>query len=389
MTFGVLTLIVCAGLAGPLLSGMTRLAVPLVVGEIAAGVVIGRTGFHLLDLADPTLTFLSQVGFAMLMFVVGTHLPLRDPRLRGATARGLVASALSFAVAAPVGFAIAAVSDIPHPAIFLLLAATSSAAVVMPIVGERKLGGNAILTVTAWVAITDVVTVVALPLALAPSRAARIVVGGVAVAAAAVALWAFAKRTRPQPWVHALRKQSKRHRWALDLRISLVALFGLATLASRFGTSVLVAGFTAGAVVALSGGPKRLTQQLLGVAEGIFVPLFFVTLGARLDFRALAGSRSDVLLAAGLAASVVACHVAVAMITRLPAAAGLLASAQLGVPSAVVSLGLSSDLLTPGHGAAIIAAAVVTLAAAAAGAGRLSRMAETTVATAPAPPTAT
>ena len=36
MTFGILTLIVVCGLAGPLLSGVTRLAVPVVVGEIAA-----------------------------------------------------------------------------------------------------------------------------------------------------------------------------------------------------------------------------------------------------------------------------------------------------------------------------------------------------------------
>jgi hypothetical protein len=42
-----------------------------------------------------------------------------------------------------------------------------------------------------------------------------------------------------------------------------------------------------GPVVAAIGGPKRLSTQVRGVAEGFFVPLFFVVLGARLDVSAL------------------------------------------------------------------------------------------------------
>src|SRR6185437_6275897 len=125
VTFGVLTLIAGCGLAGPLLSAATRLAVPVVVGEIIAGLVIGRTGFGLLDLTDPTLIFLSAVGFAMLMFVVGTRLPLRDARLRRALGRAVVATVVSFAVAAPVGWLIAGASGIHHPALFGLLLAAS------------------------------------------------------------------------------------------------------------------------------------------------------------------------------------------------------------------------------------------------------------------------
>ncbi len=50
-----------------------------------------------------------------------------------------------------------------------------------------------------------------------------------------------------------------------------------------------------GLVVAAIGGPKRLSTQVRGVAEGFFVPLFFVVLGARLDFSALL-DHSDLLL---------------------------------------------------------------------------------------------
>src|SRR5690242_10902225 len=96
MTFGTLTLIVVAGLAGPALAGLRGRAVPAVVGEIVAGVVIGASGFGWIDATDPVLEFLAAVGFAMLMFVVGTRLPLRDPNLRAALGRAFAATVFAF-----------------------------------------------------------------------------------------------------------------------------------------------------------------------------------------------------------------------------------------------------------------------------------------------------
>ncbi len=375
MTFGVLTLIAGCGLAGPLLSSATRLALPVVVGEIIAGMVIGRTGFAWLDLADPTLIFLSAVGFAMLMFVVGTRLPLRDARLRQVLGRAVAATVLSFAVAAGVGWLIAWASGIDHPAIFLLLLAASSAAIVMPVLQERGLTSGPMLEVTAWVALVDVATIIAVPLALTPGRAVRIVAGGAVVIAAAIAIHLVVQAARDNAAVAAVRRSSRERRWAFDLRLSLFALFGLAALAERFGTSILVAGFAAGLVVAWAGEPERLSGQLLGIAEGFFVPLFFVTLGAQLNFRSLGSSHRDAALAAGLAGSIIACHLLVAVVMRMPWPSGLLASAQLGLPAAVVSLGLAGHLISAGQAAAIVLAALISLGACSLGAALLARRA--------------
>jgi len=372
MTFGVLTLIVACGLAGPLLAGATRLAVPIVVGEIAAGVVIGRTGFGEINTGDPTVVFLADAGFAMLMFVVGTRLPLRDPGLRRALRGAAIATVLSFAIAAPAGWVLADATPIKHPAVFVLLLAASSSAVVMPILHERWLTGGEVLLAIAWIALVDIATIVALPLALEPSRALRIAVGGVAVSAAAIGIFVVLRAIRRHPVVRTLRDDSRNREWALDLRLSLLALFGLSALATWFGTSVLIAGFAAGMVIALAGEPRRLAQQLLGIAEGFFVPFFFVSLGARLNFRSLASSRSDVILALVLVVMIIACHVATALAMRMPWPAGLLASAQLGLPAGVVALGLTEGVITPGQGAAIVAAAVVTLGVVSIGAAMLA-----------------
>jgi Kef-type K+ transport system membrane component KefB len=148
-------------------------------------------------------------------------------------------------------------------------------------------------------------------------------------------------------------------------------LFALAAIAVQQHTSVLIAGFAAGAVLALLGEPRRLSWQLIGLGEGFLIPLFFVTLGAKLDLHALVTTPADLLLAAALSVGAVAVHVLAARLLRLPVGTGLLATAQLGVPSAVATLGLATGLLQPGQAAAVLAAVLASLAACAAGASIL------------------
>jgi Kef-type K+ transport system membrane component KefB len=380
VTFGILTLIVAAGLVGPLLSSATRLAVPVVVGEIAAGIVIGQTGLREVRPNDPTLEFLSAVGFAMLMFIVGTRLPLRDRGLRQAIGVGTVATALSFAIAVPIAWVIADVSGIDEIGMFIVLLATSSAAVVMPIASERGLVAGSVLPVLSWITLTDIVSIVALPLALEPDGALRAALGALVVTAVAALAFVGLRVFRLSRTGKALRAGSKARGWALDLRLSLFVLFGLSALAVKVSTSVLVAGFAAGIAVALAGEPKRLARQLVGLAEGFFVPLFFVTLGARLDVRALATSSSDLALAGMLVAGIVIAHVAVARVVKMPLGAGLLATAQLGLPAGVVTLGLANGVLDAAQAAAIVLAALVSLVISSAGAALLARRAQSSIA---------
>lgn len=164
--------------------------------------------------------------------------------------------------------------------------------------------------------------------------------------------------------------------WALDLRLSLAVLFGLAWIAQQHGTSVLLGGFAMGLVVAGVGGPKRLSTQVRGVAEGFFVPLFFVVLGARLDVSALVGDPDLLLVAGSLILLNLVTHAVAALVTRQPPSAGLIATAQLGVPAAVVQIGLQEHVITPALGAAVTTAVLTTLPLCALGTARLARRTE-------------
>ena len=376
MNFGVLALIVLAGLAGPLLGAGRSVFVPLVIGEILGGVVIGRTGLDAVDTTDPTVLFLSDLGFAMLMFTVGAHVPLRDRRLPASLRSGGVAAGVVLLLAPLGGLAAASFAGTGDAALYAVIIGSGSVAAVLPMITEARLTGVQALTVIGQVTIADVLTILAIPLVLQPGRVAHTAQGGAFVAAGAVVVYFVARWAYRQAWTARLRKRSKKRRWALDLRLSLLVLFTLSWIAQKSGTSILIAGFSTGLLVAAVGGPKRLFTQVRGLADGFFVPLFFVVLGARLDVSALVDHPELLLVTGSLIALNVVVHAVAALATRQPPSAGLVATAQLGVPAAVVQIGLQEHVISPGLGAAITAAALATLGLCALGTDLLARRAE-------------
>lgn len=97
MTFAQLAIVCAVALLGPLLAVQRLAHVPVVIGELLVGVALGATGFGVLDSTNATFGFLAQVGFALVMFVAGSQVPIRDPALREGALRG-VARAVGIAV---------------------------------------------------------------------------------------------------------------------------------------------------------------------------------------------------------------------------------------------------------------------------------------------------
>ncbi|MEA2618301.1 MAG: hypothetical protein QOE72_4084 [Chloroflexota bacterium] len=370
-----LTILVLAGLAGPLLAGGRRGLVPVVVGELAAGAVLGHTGLGLVDPTAPPLPVFRAIGFAMLMLTAGTHVDIGSPAIRRGFVRGLAAFAVVAATAVPAGLLVDHVVGVGHAALLAVLIAGSSAAVAFPIIEERGLQGDSVAVLIAWVAIADSVTVVVMPLTLSGSAGlGEALAGDAAIVAIGAALLLLVPRLRRDAGGPLFTESRSRH-WALQLRLSVLLLVGLSAIAERTGASALVAGFLAGMILVQLREPDRLSLQLAGLGNGFFVPMFFVLLGAELDLRAMLHSPSRLALAAALALAAVVTHLAGALAAgrRDRVATGLAASAQLGMPAAAASLGLSSHLLSPADAAALVAAGCLTLVPATAGALLLAR----------------
>jgi Kef-type K+ transport system membrane component KefB len=366
--FGQLALLVTAALLGPLLAAGRRPLVPVLVGELAAGALLGRTGFRLLDPAVQPLPAFYAIGFAMLMLSVGIHVDLSSAQLRESLSRAGLAVLISLMAGLLLGQVISVALGIDHALLLGILLAGSSAAAIFPCIEERALGGSGIAFLTAWVVLADGFTVLLMPLTLVgPGHLLLALVGdALIIAAGAAILWLALRAIRHEAVSAAMRegfRQSRQRGWALQLRLSILVLLVLAAIAEGTGASLLVAGFVAGIVLAQLRQPERLVLQLSGLANGFFVPAFFVLLGATLDLRQLVSNPVAIALGVMLALGSVTVHLLAATLTgrHRRFTIGLLASAQLGLPAAAAALGISSHALSPALAAALVFGGCLTL----------------------------
>jgi Kef-type K+ transport system membrane component KefB len=363
MDFATLALIAVVAVVGPVLALPRRWHLPVVLGELVAGVALGPTGFSRLHADNATFRFLADIGFALVMFVAGSHIEVRDPRLRAGFKVGVLRTMGVGVAAVALGVAVAKGFHTGHAALYAVLMTSSSAALILPIVDSLDLGGDAIVQVLPQIAIADAGCIVALPLAIDPTHSARAALGALAVICAAAVVYlmlSYLERTGIRKRVHDI---SEDRQFALELRVSLACLFALAALAVRTRVSIMLAGFSFGLAVAAVGEPRRLAKQLFAVSEGFLGPLFFVWLGASLNLRDLAHHPSFVGLGVALGFGAFATHLAMS-VTGQRVAVGALAAAQLGVPVAAVTVGSQLGVLRPGEGAALVLGALVTIAGA-------------------------
>jgi len=386
--YAALLVIVLAGLAGPLSSSGRSPLVPAIVGEIVAGAVLGRTGLAIIDPSTSDNSFLYALGFAMLMLVAGSHVQLRGRAILWGARAAAGAFAVVALLAVPAGILIWYAFGRSEPmGLFPVLLAGSSAAVAFPILKERGLMGPEIAFLLAWIPLADAVTVLIMPLTLIGAAGIPLALAGdAAIVAVTAGALVGGQYVAERAWALRLRDLSRSRGWALQLRIALVLLIGLSLIAGQTGGSTLLAGFGAGLVIARLQAPDRLEVQLSGLAEGFFVPAFFVLLGAQLDFRALGSDPNAIALAIVLAASAISSHLVAARIAAPGSwsAYGLAASAQLGMPAAAASLGLATGRLSPSIAAAIVAAGCLTVLPASIGTRRLAVEVTPEVAGAPA-----
>src|SRR6201991_1274199 len=360
--FETVALVAIIGMAGALLASIPRFGIPVIIGELLAGLLVGRTGFGIVDHTDPTFTLLANIGFALVMFVVGTHVPVRDKTLRSEIPKSLLRAVAVGAVAAVLGVMLAQVFGTGHAPLYAVLMASSSAALALPVIDSLKLSGPPVLSVTTQIAIADATSIVLLPLVIEPTRAPQAALGALAIAGFAAVLFVLLRAGDRLGWRKRLHDYSHDREFALELRISLIVLFTLCALAVTTHVSIMLAGFALGLVVSGVGEPRRLARQLFGITEGFFGPLFFVWLGASLQVRELGSQPKYILLGVGLGLGGVLAHCAGRLLGQ-PFTFAVMSSTQLGVAVAAATIGTQQHLLAAGEASALMFGSLLTIAA--------------------------
>ena len=357
---GILTLLLVFGLMGPLLARSKRLALPVAVGEIAIGAVFGESGFNLVPVNDQVLTFVSQVGFALVMMMVGSHIDIRALAKSGMLNRAIRNVALMAVAALALAFVFEAIGGLGLTWLFAVLIFSSSAAVILPALNKSELSKYSLLT--SQIAIADLVSILVLPLAINRTQMLSTAIGALLIAALSLMVFFMVRYLSQKGITKKVRAESKERGFGLELRVSLITLLGIATLATQFGVTVLVAGFGVGLALAANGVPRRLAKQLFAVTEGFFAPVFFVMLGAQIDVQAALANPGMLMLAAAIFTGALIVHLVPVLFGFKPAQA-VASMAQLGVPAAAVSIGQATGLLSAGQAAAIMLAALASILA--------------------------
>ncbi|ADB49330.1 cation:proton antiporter [Conexibacter woesei] len=281
--------IVIAAAVAALAAGMLarRFLVPVVVLEIALGIVIGP---ELLGLAEPDdfVEFFSSLGLGMLFFFAGYEIDFQ--RIRGQPLRlAALGWALSLLLAYALG-GLLAMAGVVLSLVFVGSAmATTAIGTLIPILsdaGELKTRFGTYLLGAG--AMGEFGPILLITLVFSTKGAAANAAILLAFVLLAVLAGIFAVRSVGHAWdvfERTLETSSQ-----LAIRFAVVMVFALAALAASLGLDLLLGGFVAGIILRLALRGREvevLESKLTAVGYGFLIPFFFVVSGIKLDIGAL------------------------------------------------------------------------------------------------------
>lgn len=383
--FTPLLVVVGLALAVPLvLSRFKRLRLPIVVGEIFAGILIGRSGVGLVTHEDPLLALLSELGFAFLMFLSGMEVDFSSLTVSRRTtsetrppqwsplAIGSLCFSLTLAMSLLAGVALARAGIVRNPWMMALVLSTTSLGVVVPVLKERGLtSGRYGQTLVIAALVADLLTMLLITIVvglLSGGAVARVLLVGVLFAAVFLMYRLGMLINR----VKAVRRtlEDLSHATAqIKVRGAFALMLIFVALSEQLGTEVILGAFMAGAIIAVlrTEEDERLHHQLEGVGFGFFIPVFFIMVGVRFDLRTLFASPENIRLLGYLLTAAVLVKIGPAVVFRLAfgwretLAAGVLLSARLSLIIAAAAIGSQLGVISEPMNAAVILVAVATV----------------------------
>lgn len=277
-----------------------RIGQPAVIGELVAGVLLGPSVIGFVDPALPALHIFAEIGVVLLLFGIGLETDLKRLLSVGtaATAVAVVGVALPFAlgyaVAKAFGLellpAIVAGAALTATSVGITARVLSDLGTLQSVEGQIVLGAAVIDDVIGLVILAIVSDLVAgnEPTVLGVARTTGIAFGFIAVA---VGIGRFVI-----PPIFRLIARTGKEQTIASMALALAFL--LAVLASEVGSALIIGAFAAGLVLAPTEHVHAVEHGIVRLAN-IFVPIFFVAVGAAVDVRTF-GSADVVLVGLAL-----------------------------------------------------------------------------------------
>ncbi|OQP07348.1 sodium:proton antiporter [Geobacillus sp. 46C-IIa] len=291
-----LLIVVVAAFLTPIVLNRLRLQViPVVVAEILVGIVIGKTGFDLVQ-PDMWIKTLSTLGFLFLMFLSGLEIDFSMFANQPKTASKQRKEPNPFIIAPLIFVAIFALSYglsylfvvfgyIDNAFFMTLIISTISLGVVVPTLKDTNLMettiGQAILLIAV---IADLATMILLAVFVSlyePEHGSTWLLLG--LFACGVVFYFVGKHFKRRSFVETMAKGTVQ----IGTRAVFTLMIVLVALSETFGAENILGAFLAGVLVSLLSPNKELRHQLDSFGYGFLIPIFFVMVGVDLNLRSL------------------------------------------------------------------------------------------------------
>jgi Kef-type K+ transport system membrane component KefB len=289
------SLLVIAAIAAatPLLVGLLRLPVAEVVLMLAFGVIFGPEVLGWIEL-DAAIDLLAELGLAFLFFAAGLELEKRAVEGRSgklALTGWLISAALAL-VAAGILQRLGVIDDFLGVAICLTSTALGT---LLPILSDKGLlktpFGNYFMGAGA---IGEFGPVLAISLLLS-TKSFWLALLSVALFAAVAFVFAKAPTLLRTNRVMAVIERGQETSAQTAVRLTALLLVALLAIAEDFGLDVVLGAFIAGIItkqLVPTSEQSVLQTKVEGIAFGIFIPIFFIVSGARLDISSILANPS-------------------------------------------------------------------------------------------------
>ena len=279
-------LVLILGSAKLLGAGAKRIGQPAVLGELLAGVILGSSVLGLVNPKNEVLHLLSELGVVILLFEIGLEIDLgKLLKVGGASIAvaivGILAPfALGYGVCRLLGLA-----QLPSIVAGATLTATSVGITARVLSDLGRLQDTEGQIIVGAAVIDDVMGLVILAVVSGLAAGQGVTAGsiakitGVAFGFLILTLVLGGRLVPPLvKWFSTLNVPG------MATSVGLMLALGLAWLADRTGSAMIIGAFAAGLLL-------RATPQVHEIERGVgylghfFVPIFFVVIGAAVDVR--------------------------------------------------------------------------------------------------------
>jgi Kef-type K+ transport system membrane component KefB len=265
-----------------------RVGQPAVLGELLGGVIVGQSGFRLVDTGYETVQMFSEMGVFVLLLAIGLETDLRKLMRVGSSSMAVAV----VGVVLPIGLGYVACRMLGLSSLVAIMAGAALTATSVGITARvlsdlgrlRDVEGQIILGAAV---IDDILGLVVLAIVTNLGRGEPVTVTNVAAtAAAAFAFLVFVLLAGRflVPWL--ARVVQKIELPGTPTIMGLILAFGLAWLAEKSGSAMILGAFAAGLLLASAPRAAEVEHGITALGH-FFVPLFFVIVGASVDLRYL------------------------------------------------------------------------------------------------------